>query len=160
HTTIRDGKEIPLVKIKGAPVTFDLEKMKKAVKKILSGDICGWPLYDRHRHNPSEDAIKVEKDIVILEGNYLLLNEEGWDELSNLADLTVMIRADLKMIKDRLIKRRIASGHPEEDAEEFVEYSDMYNARLVLEHSGEADLTLFIRADGSYEVYEDKANVL
>ncbi|MBQ7583799.1 MAG: nucleoside/nucleotide kinase family protein [Lachnospiraceae bacterium] len=150
HTTLRDGKEIPMVNVKGSPGTFDLEKLKESIKRVSEGQVCGWPVYDRHLHNPVEDVIQVTGDIVILEGNYLLLDTEGWRDLSGYADHTVLIRSDEDILKKRLIARRISSGHPAEEAEGFVEYSDMYNARLCLEHSKQADLTLFLKPDDSY----------
>ena len=52
HTTIRDGKEVKMVEIKGAPVTFDLEKLTAAIEKVSSGEDTFWPIYDRHLHNP------------------------------------------------------------------------------------------------------------
>ncbi len=150
HTTFREGKEIPMVDIKGAPETFDLEKMKERIKLVISGAECGWPVYDRHLHNPVEDAILIDGDVIIMEGNYLLLEEDGWRDLREMADYTISVRADEDMLKERLISRRIASGHPAESAESFVEYSDMYNARLCLNHSGHADLELILNKDGSY----------
>ena len=83
HTTIVDGKELPMVDIKGAPITFDLDGLKAKIKELLSKDICMWPQYDRLLHNPVEDAIVVDGDIVLLEGNYLLL--EGLSENLNSA---------------------------------------------------------------------------
>ena len=151
HTTVRYGKEIPMVNVKGSPETFDLEKLKGGIKRVAEGEVCGWPVYDRHLHNPVEDAVKVTGDIVFLEGNYLLLDTDGWRDLSGYADHTVLIRSDESILKKRLIERRISSGHPAEEAEGFVEYSDMYNARLCLEHSKPADLTLILNPDDSYD---------
>ncbi len=150
HTTVRHGNRIPLVKIKGAPITFDLEKLMSAIKQISSGIDCGWPQYSRPLHNPVEDAIQVTGDIILLEGNYLLLDQEGWRDLHKYADYSVRIIADPTMLRDRLIKRHIDSGKSRSDAESFVDYSDMPNVRLCLEHSLPADLNLQILADGSY----------
>lgn len=152
HETIRDGKKIPMVSVKGSPETFDLEKLRDGIMKVSEGEVCGWPLYDRQLHNPVEDAMQVTGGIVLLEGNYLLLDTEGWNELSEYADFTISVRADEDILKGRLVARRIASGHPAEEAEGFVEYSDMYNARLCLEHSKKADLTLILNPDDSYEI--------
>ena len=77
HMTERDGRMIRMVEIKGAPVTFDLEKLLSAVRRVAAGENCGWPAYDRLLHNPVEDAVTVDGNIVLLEGNYLLLEEDG-----------------------------------------------------------------------------------
>lgn len=150
HTTIRDGQEIKMVEIKGAPVTFDLEALRKRIEMVLSGGSIGWPSYDRHLHNPVEDAIIVKKDIVLLEGNYLLLDEEGWRDLRDLADYTILVRADEEMLRKRLIDRKAKSGNSREKAEKFVDYSDMANVRLCLNKSLSADLELFINQDGDF----------
>lgn len=150
HTTIRDGKEIRMVNVKGSPETFDLEKLQDSIIKISSRTAYGWPIYDRLLHNPVEDAITIEKNIILLEGNYLLLDTDGWDRLASYADYTVMIMVPLSMIRKRLIDRRIASGHSPETADEFVDYSDMYNARLCTDHSKKADLTLHLNTNGSF----------
>lgn len=152
HTTIRDGKEIPMVQIKGAPITFDLPLLKERIAKVAAGEVCGWPTYNRMTHNPTEDAITVEGDIVLLEGNYLLLDHGGWEELSTYADYTIRIIASEDDLRARLVERKHKSGASMEEAIAFVEYSDLYNARLCLEHSKEADLTLYLDSDGSYYI--------
>lgn len=152
HTIIRDGEEIPLVKIKGAPVTFDLDRLTERIQQVASGEKCGWPVYDRLLHNPVEDAITVDGSIVLLEGNYLLLDEDGWRDLRQYADCTVLIRADEALLRDRLIERRIKTGVSEQAAREFVDYSDMANVRICLEKSMPADLVLEIDADNEYHV--------
>ena len=148
HTTERDGKTIKMVEIKGAPVTFDIEKLTEAVKRVASGENCGWPSYDRHLHNPVEDAIMVTGDIVILEGNYLLLDEPGWRHLREYADYTIMITAKEDFLRSRLIDRKAKSGNSIEKATEFVDYSDMANVRICLNNSMEANRTLNIDEKG------------
>ncbi len=140
HTTVRDGVEMPMVRIKGAPETFDLEKLTEAVKNVASGKSIGWPEYDRILHNPVENAVSVNGDIVLLEGNYLLLEEDGWKELKKFADVTVSLTADEKLLKDRLVDRQQKSGKAYDDAVRFVEFSDLVNVRTVLEKSVKADI--------------------
>ncbi|MDO4188179.1 MAG: nucleoside/nucleotide kinase family protein [Lachnospiraceae bacterium] len=152
HTTIRDGKEIQMVKIKGAPITFDVDMLRNRIKKVASGEVCGWPEYDRMKHNPVEDAIQVTGDIIILEGNYLLLNDDRWSNLADYADLTIKIDADIDMLRGRLIERKMMSGAEAELAKEFVEYSDLYNAKLCITNSKDADITLKLKDDDEYEL--------
>ena len=152
HTVIRDGEEMPMSRIKGAPPTFDLEKLTERLKRIAAGENCGWPIYDRRLHDPVDDVITVEGDIVILEGNYLLLDEPGWRELKDLADYTVLIRADEELLRTRLTDRKAMGMATREEAEKFVEFSDMRNVRTCLEHSGDADLTLEMTGDGEYRI--------
>ena len=152
HTTVRDGKKISMVEIKGAPVTFDLEKLASAIRKVKSGETCGWPVYDRILHNPMEDALTVDSDIVLLEGNYLLLDEEGWRDISAYADFTVSVSAGEALLRERLIDRKIRTGVAEDAAVRFVDFSDMPNVRLCLEKSKPADLRLQVGEDGDYRI--------
>jgi pantothenate kinase len=142
HDTEVDGKMIPMVQIKGAPVTFDLEAFVAKIKEVLGGGTALWPTYDRHLHNPIEDAITVTGDIVILEGNYLLLDEEGWRDIHKMADYTIFLRGDEEVLRKRLVDRKEASGNSRDKAEAFVDFSDMRNVRLCLDHSLPADLEL------------------
>ena len=145
---------IKMVEIKGAPVTFDLEKLTERVRRVASGENCGWPLYNRMLHNPVEDALRVEGGLVILEGNYLLLDEDGWRELSQYADYTISVRADEELLRARLIDRRIKTGVDAERATKFVDFSDMPNVRVCLEKTMTADLRLRIGPDDDYYLCE------
>ena len=150
HTAIRDGKEVRMVDIKGAPVTFDLELLTQRIMDVVNLDRVSWPAYDRHLHNPVDDAVTVDRDIVLLEGNYLLLDEEGWRDLSDHADLSIFIRAEEGMLRDRLIDRKIKSGNTAEDAIKFVDYSDMANVRLCLSRSKKPDIMINLDEKGEY----------
>ncbi|MBR3538737.1 MAG: nucleoside/nucleotide kinase family protein [Eubacterium sp.] len=150
HDTLRDGKPVRMVDVKGAPETFDLEALTERVKRVSSGETVGWPVYDRLLHNPVEDAVSVDGEIVILEGNYLLLDLDGWRELKGFADYTVSVRAEETLLRERLISRRIKTGVAEDEAARFVDYSDMPNVRLCLSRSVSADLQLEIDETGEY----------
>jgi pantothenate kinase len=152
HTTMVDGQEIPMVEVKGCPITFDLEKLRESIAGVRDGSLATWPTYDRHLHNPVEDAINIDADILLLEGNYLLLDEPGWRELSSMADYTISIRADVEMLRERLTDRKEKSGNTRERAREFVDFSDMRNVRLCLEKTKRADLELALNADNTYSI--------
>ena len=146
-----DGKIVPLVKIKGAPPTFDLNAIHSKIEEIASGAVCKWPFYDRVLHNPVQDASTVDRDIVLIEGNYLLLDEDGWRDLIQYADYTIRIIADPDMLRPRLIDRKLLSnGKPLPYVEKFVDFSDMKNVDLCLNHSLKSDLTLRLDNDNSF----------
>ncbi|MBQ9007793.1 MAG: nucleoside/nucleotide kinase family protein [Clostridia bacterium] len=150
HTIRRDGKTISLVEIKGAPETFDLPALREAVRRVAKGEVIGWPVYNRLLHNPVENAFKTEGDILLLEGNYLLLDLPGWRELHHYADYTVSIEASPDLLRKRLIERKVASGTPYDKAVNFVEFSDLRNAKLCLEKTLPADLMLQLTDSGAY----------
>lgn len=159
HSIVRDGTEIPMVKIKGAPPTFDLEKLTARIRQVLASGECGWPVYDRLLHDPVEDAVTITGDIVLLEGNYLLLDENGWRDLRHFADYTIFVTADEEMLRKRLVERRMKTGVSRENSEEFVDFSDMANVRICLEKSLPADLILRLDGDDYQIVYKDSRKV-
>ena len=152
HRVKRDGREISLVEIKGAPVTFDLRRLTEQIRQVAAGEVCGWPAYDRTLHNPVEDALKVSGRIILLEGNYLLLDEDGWRELKGYADYTISIEAEENLLRERLIERRIQTGVDRAEAIRFVDYSDMPNVRLCLDRSLKADFRLRMDGNGDYQM--------
>jgi hypothetical protein len=151
HTAEKDGRVVTLSSIKGAPETFDLPGLASRLERVRSGECVPWPEYDRRIHEPVADTIVVDGDIVLVEGNYLLLDAPGWRELSRLADYTIGISATLDDVRTRLVGRRVGNGMDRVRAESLVEASDIPNARLVLSHSLPADLNLALRADGGFE---------
>ncbi|SDA53800.1 hypothetical protein SAMN02910275_01091 [Butyrivibrio sp. INlla18] len=147
HKTMVDGRELPMVDIKGAPVTFDSEALRCKIQEVCREKSCKWPIYDRLLHNPVEDAITVDGDIVLLEGNYLLADIDGFRDLSELADYTISISAKEELLRKRLIDRKEASGNTRQKAEKFVDFSDMANVRLCLQKTRKADLELVVSSD-------------
>lgn len=136
-----DGNFVPLRKRKGNYATFDKEGLKK---KIIEGKESDnyWPIYSREIHDPIEDQIKLHKNIVLIEGNYLLLNAHGWEDLIAYSDDHVFITCDEMMLKERLIARKIAGGHSDEEAIAFYEDSDRKNVQMILNHSHLANVVL------------------
>ena len=150
HTTFRNDRDILMVKVKGAPETFDLEALTERIRKLRTEKVCSWPEYSRTLHNPIEGAVQVQGDIILIEGNYLLLGMPGWRELRNYADYTIRIQAEVSELRDRLVDRKIKTGVSHKEAENFVDNSDIPNAVLCITCSMEADLTLKLEKDDSY----------
>ena len=157
HNMMRGGQTHLMKEFKGAPETFDLPKLMEKIKQISEGEDCGCPEYYRIAHNPIEDAIQIRGDIILIEGNYLLLDLEGWKELREYADYTIRITADEALLKNRLVDRKAMSGISREEAEAFVEKSDLYNVRTCLKYTmDDTDLTLQLMEDDSLRMAEDK----
>ncbi|WP_243096856.1 nucleoside/nucleotide kinase family protein [Thermohalobacter berrensis] len=149
NKAVVNGVEVPMVEVKGCPETFDLDKLKSKIKALRNGNVK-WPIYDRSLHDVVEDQILVTKDIVLIEGNWLLLNEDGWRDLKDYCDYSIFIKADEFMVKDRLINRKIKGGSSKEDATKFYEKSDSKNVKRVLNNSLDADLELELLNNGKY----------
>ena len=101
-----------------------------------------------------EEQLPVTDPIVLIEGNWLLLREKGWAELSHSADLTLVLRARENLLRERLLRRKMQGGLSREEAEAFYRTGDGVNIRRCLEESGPADLALLLQEDGSFSCTE------
>ena len=95
--------------------------------------------------------MSVEDDIILLEGNYLLLKNPKWTNIRALADYSVFIKATPEILKERLIERKLHGGKTLEQAEKFFNQSDVSNINLVTNNSVGADETWQLLEDGDYE---------
>lgn len=150
HTAMVDNKEIKMVDIKGNPITFDVDRLNYKLNELVTSKTLKWPVYDRTLHNPIEDKIEVDGDIILVEGNYLLLDYPKWNELTKSADYTIYIDADIDDLKDRLITRKAKSSLSYEEAVRFVNNSDLKNAVICKTHSVAPNLKLFTNKNGEY----------
>ncbi|MDR9891458.1 nucleoside/nucleotide kinase family protein [Pseudenterobacter timonensis] len=136
---------------KGAPETFDVEKLARALRQVREGE-AAWPQYDRQKHDPVEEAIQVTAPVVIVEGNWLLRDDERWRSLAEFCDYSLFIRAPHDALRERLVARKLAGGLSQADAEAFYARTDGPNVRRVLENSLPADLTLEMLPSGEYRM--------
>lgn len=136
---------------KGAPETFDVEKLAQNLRQIRE-DEGTWPQYDRQKHDPVEDAIVVSAPIVIVEGNWLLRDDERWRALAAFCDFSLFIRAPAESLRDRLVNRKLAGGLSQADAGAFYARTDGPNVERVLRQSRPADLLLEMNATGEYRL--------
>ncbi|MBE6482682.1 MAG: nucleoside/nucleotide kinase family protein [Actinomyces ruminicola] len=149
RTIVRDGRTIPLASIKGAPESFGLEELDRALTRAHREDIV-WPRYDRVLHDVVADGEALTAPHVLVEGNWLLLDEPGWRDLRRHADLTVFIAAPEELLARRLIARKVQGGLSTDAARSFYERSDGPNIQRVLNHSfrNGTDLVLTMDRDG------------
>lgn len=77
------------------------------------------------------------------------MDMDGWRDLASHADFTISLLADEKMLRERLVKRKIATSVEKAAAESFVDFSDMANVRLCLQKAMKAELELQISQDGT-----------
>jgi pantothenate kinase len=146
HKTVRDKETVSLLSIKGAPETFDTSLLYDHLKR-LQEDQLFWPGYSRRTHDPVPDAITVREKIVLVEGNYLLLNREPWKRMKELCDYSVFLQEDAEVLKERLIARKTAGGMKPADAIQWYERSDRRNIDIVLKESMPADCVISFSGD-------------
>lgn len=149
-TVERDGEQVLMRDIKGAPETFDLDLLVDKIREVRQ-EGTNWNIYDRKIHDILPDYWSVEDDIILLEGNYLLLKESGWTNVRVLADYSVFIEAEPYLLRERLINRHVAGGKSREAAERFYDFSDSKNIERVLKNSARADETWKLLPDGDFE---------
>lgn len=148
QTIMKDGQEVSLKKYKGIPETFDLKAFEKKIIELKENQSVNWPTYDRALHDVSKVRRKVDADIVLIEGNYLLLNKEGWRSLKKNSDYTLFIDAKIDRLKKRLIDRKQLGGASFEEAVRHYKNTDKVNAEWVLTNSLPADLHLYLNHEG------------
>lgn len=149
HDAIVLGEKVPMKQVKGCPETYDTEKLRQKLEQIKTEDIL-WPVYDRNLHDVVEDQIKVTQDIILIEGNWLLLKEEPWKTMQQYADYKILILAEEDMLKERLIGRKEKGGLTRAEAEEWYKNSDSKNVTRVLKDSLKGDLLLKVEEDNDY----------
>ena len=143
RTIIRDDESISLRQIKGAPESFDLTMITRSLRDICSGREFAWPKYDRQIHDPVPDSIPViAEGIIIVEGNYLLLNEPGWRDLKPMADLTIFIECDEALVRESILARAKRGGRSHKSAVQHYEFNDRPNWKRVMRHRPESDVVL------------------
>lgn len=135
---------------KGAPETFDAEGFIRLVQDLRTGNgAVAVPEFDRESDRVQEAATRVAPvcRVVLLEGNYLLLDRQPWTRVQRLFDLSIFIKAPEALLRRRLVQRWLDLGHEQRDAERRANGNDIPNATLVLEHSVPANVTLVFESD-------------
>jgi len=149
HSVTIDGKAVPMRNVKGSPETYDLRKLTDSIKQLQDNDVK-WPIYDRKLHDVVQDAIMVQEDIVIIEGNWLLLDEPGWRELMPFCDYSIFVTTEESMVRERLIQRKISGGLDPEKAAAFYNQSDSINVVRALKNRLISDWELALAKDERY----------
>lgn len=131
---------------KGAPHTYDVDGLAAMLARLRADDGCEVvvPVFDRRLEIARAGAAVIAGTVrlVIVEGNWLLLDEPPWRALRPLFDATVMLDVPRDVLAARLLQRWRDLGLSDEAARRKVEANDLPNADLVITHSAPADLTV------------------
>ena len=79
-------------------------------------------------------------EVVVTEGNYLLVDEEPWSEVGQMLDEVWAVRADPTVRTERLLARHVQFGRSPEEARAWVAAVDEPNAARIRETLHRADL--------------------
>lgn len=126
----------------GAPDTFDVEGFVAtlAAVRASTGPVRA-PDFDRAIEEPVPGGIVIgpEAATVIVEGNYLLLDEGAWAKAAGLFDETFFVEVDHDIRLGRLIERHVRFGKMPEQARAWALGPDEANAEVIRATAARAD---------------------
>lgn len=135
---------------KGAPETFDAWGFAALLSRLRSRPsyTVYAPGFERDHEQPIAAAIAIEPevDVVVAEGNYLLLDEPEWREVRGQLNAVWYVYTDEALRQKRLLARHFAFGKSEQEAKAWVERVDEPNARLIEATRWRADLLVDLTA--------------
>jgi pantothenate kinase len=129
---------------KGAPHTFDVDGFAAMLTRLRADDgrDVAVPVFDRGIEIARAGAriIPAATRLVVVEGNYLLLDDPAWTPLRAMFDTTVLLAVPFAEIESRLLARWTGFGLTGEALRTKMEDNDLPNVRLVLARSAPADI--------------------
>lgn len=135
-----------LLERKGAPETFDAFGYARLLETLRARPrhTIYVPDFDRRLEQPLAGARAIEPsdDIIVTEGNYLLLAGEAWGAVRRQLDTSWHVVTDSSLRHRRLLARHEAFGKTPDAAREWVQAVDEPNARLIESREGAADRIL------------------
>jgi pantothenate kinase len=136
------GRRVRLRSLKGAPETFDAAAFAECLARLRSEPEVAMPRYDRRIHDPVPAGIRIGATdrVVVVEGNYLLLDRGAWAPVAAMLDLKLMLLAPLGAVRDLMVRRHMWGGRSREDALAHFERVDRPNYDLIAGTAGRADL--------------------
>lgn len=127
----------------GAPDTFDAEGLAELLERVVAREESVlFPDFDRTIEEPVPDVIEVTPDheLVLLEGNYLLLDAHDWPRVRAMVELGIYIDIPDATRMERLIERHVRFGKDPDHARAWVESVDVPNARTIEKTAALADI--------------------
>lgn len=148
-----DGYHLPQARLRelgrrdrmGAPDTFDVEGFVSVLHRLRSarpGDRLRVASFDRSIEEPVPESVELtigERTVVVIEGNYLLLDDDGWGEVAPLLDLRLHLRLDPAVRRRRLVARHLRFGKALDEALAWTDGPDEENARRIEAAATRAD---------------------
>jgi pantothenate kinase len=134
---------------KGSPETFDVDGLARDLARVRAGDRdVVVPVFDRTLDLARAGArvITPAHRVVLVEGNYLLLDQPPWDALAPYFDATLLLSVDRAELRRRLVDRWLALGLDPAAATARAEGNDLPNAEVVVSSVRPVD---FVWRDGA-----------
>ena len=138
---------------KGAPETFDALGFLNLISRLRDHHKDVYiPVFDRKQDLAIAGSALIEADckFIVVEGNYLLLNSDPWNELKQYWDSTIFVNPGLSVLEERLLDRWLQHGLDFSDAIDRARDYDIPNAKYVLENSVISATDILI--DGTFDL--------
>jgi len=129
---------------KGAPETFDAAGFVHLMRRLRAGEEVAIPIFDRSTElsRAGADVVTTDDRLLVVEGNYLLLDEPPWSDLAPLFDLTVWIDVPEAELDRRLVARWAHYRRDPAETRAWIDSNDMPNIRRVMRGSYRADVVI------------------
>lgn len=131
---------------KGAIDTFDAGGFVSLLTRVARAeeDVVYAPAFDRRLEEPIAGSIPVRREVplVVVEGNYLLVDHEPWAQVRALMSEVWYVDLPDETRIARLVARHIRFGRGEADARAHALGSDQRNAELIAKTRGRADVVV------------------
>jgi pantothenate kinase len=140
-----DGSEIRLSSLKGHPDTIDVARLRRHMQAMIARpEYVSWPGSSRYAHDVIPEKYKVHAtvNVVIIEGNYLLLDRGHFHGLPAMFNLRIFVDAPAPRIIANLMDRHMRRELTVEEAKDWVKRIDLPNARIVEATKNAADVVV------------------
>lgn len=129
---------------KGAPETFDVHGFIHLMQRLRAGGEVAIPVFDRAMElsRAAADIVTDADQFLVVEGNYLLLDQSPWTGLAPFFDLTVFVDVPEAELDRRLLARWAHYGKTPAAARAWIDGNDMPNVRRVTQGSRSADVRI------------------
>ncbi|GJN78357.1 Aim12p-like protein [Purpureocillium lilacinum] len=143
---------------RGAAFTFDAPKFLALVQRLRASPPPASPIlapsFDHAVKDPRDDDIPVlaSHRVVVLEGNYLALDEPVWRDAAALLDELWFVDVDFQVARRRLRQRHVRAGIARDldEGDRRATENDLVNGEQIVSHRLKVDEEVESKEDGAW----------
>ncbi|MDO9202159.1 MAG: nucleoside/nucleotide kinase family protein [Hydrogenophaga sp.] len=145
---------------KGAPDTFDATGYAALLRRLrtqANDEVVYAPDFRRDMEEPVAGALPLfaSTPLIVTEGNYLLLPDDGWAPVASLLDEVWYLQVDPALRLDRLAQRHQQFGRSREQALAWIAATDEPNTRRIEAYRHKAQHQVTLEDGGSCYVFSN-----
>lgn len=151
HLANSELARLGLASRKGSPPSFDVDGFVALLERLRHHDAPDSPLiyapeFRRDLEESIAGALPIapQHRLLIVEGNYLLLQDGGWERVRPQLDACWYLAVDDTLRRERLLARHMHHGRTREAALAWMAGNDDLNAALVAAQAHRADAWLHL----------------